>query len=81
MPQITIEINEQQEAKIVHYISTRTDFSVHGGDYWLAHGKHKGLLESIDFRFVGELHERLREEKKHVLAEPRTACGEPGRTE
>lgn len=49
MPQITITIDEQQEAAIVDHIQSRRDFRIDGGSVW--DGEKMVFLKAITFEF------------------------------
>ena len=50
MPVISIEINEQQEARIVDFIQAEESFTIQGGDISFD-GKDIKRLKSITFEF------------------------------
>ena len=52
MPRISIEIDEQKEARIVELIFSRTDFFIDGGRVW--DGEQWVRLKAIRFEFAPE---------------------------
>ena len=72
MPSITIQISEQQEAKIKDLIDARRHFAITGGSVIDTDGKLV-LLQEIKFTFLADSLEILGK-TDHPLAKPPVEC-------